>query len=152
MQEENNTAEDETALMVEELRQSIERAGAAQTQGEYENNYHRVFYLLDYLEEKLEKSKFLNGYTLTSADESLYEILVRFDVIYYFDYRLNRNHIKDFKNLWRFVKEIYEISAFKERTDINKIKNDYYKELSDVRNPYHIVSLGAEYLQPLDSI
>ncbi|MDO4312011.1 MAG: glutathione S-transferase C-terminal domain-containing protein [Eubacteriales bacterium] len=139
-------ANDNGLSKVEMLHQAIERAGAARTQGEYENYYQRVFYLLDDLDEQLEKSKFLNGNMLTEADEDLYEILARFDVIYYFDYRLNRNHIKDFKNLWRFVNEIHEISEFKKNTDLGKIKNDYYKGLSDVRNPYHIVPLGGEYL------
>lgn len=133
-----------TTWLDEHLLSPIDAAGSAITQEEYEKAYDDVFEALDALDDALGKDRYLAGSRLTKADITLYSILVRFDSIFYFAYRLNRNKIKDFRNLSRYVRELYHLDAFHEVTDFEKIKNDYYEAQTDTQNPYHIVMLGPD--------
>lgn len=126
------------------LLRPIYQAGIAETQEEYEKYYDLVFEALDELDKTLGQRKYLLGDSVTQADVRLYTVLVRFDIIYYFAFRLNRSQIKDFPNLWRYAKELYHRPEFKKATDFEKLKNDYYQNQSDIENPYHLVANGPD--------
>ncbi|MBP7349181.1 MAG: hypothetical protein KA965_10905 [Butyrivibrio sp.] len=84
------------------------------------------------------------GDQLTQADKELYDVLIRFDLIYYFAYRLNLHKIEDYKNLRRYVRELYAITEFREKTDFDKIKEDFYGNQKEIQNPYHIIQQGPD--------
>lgn len=123
---------------------SIARAGAAETQEEYEQAYDAVFAELDRLDAELGEKQYLLGDIPTQADVRLYSVLVRFDIIYYFAFRLNRNQIKDFPNLWRYAVRLYHRQEFQAVTDFQKLKEDYYQNQTDIENPYHLVANGPD--------
>ncbi len=122
----------------------IQKAGAATSQEEYEKYYDLVFAELDQLNAELASKPYLTGDVVTKADAGLFSILIRFDVIYFFAYRLNRNHIKDFPNLWSYLRRLYSQERFAKAADIEKIKKEYYLGLDDVHNPYHLVADGPD--------
>lgn len=130
-------------IIFNEINNGVYKAGFAQSQESYEENYHLVFNRLDRLEEHLSKNRFLFGDRLTDADIRLYVTLARFDTAYYFAFRLNKKRIRDYDNLWNYAKELYSIPAFKEATDFDSIKRGYLLG-SHADNPYQILPLGPD--------
>lgn len=108
-----------------EINNGVYKAGFAQSQQAYEEAYDLVFNRLDWLEERLSKSRYLFGDRLTDSDIRLYVTLARFDIAYYYAFRTNRNRISDFDNLWNYTKDLYSIDAFQKATDFDAIKRGY---------------------------
>lgn len=129
-------------ILFHEVNNGVYKAGFAETQESYEENYHLVFRRLDWLEERLGKNRFLFGDRLTDSDIRLYVTLARFDTAYYFAFRLNGKRIRDYDTLWNYAKELYSIPAFREATDFDAIKRGYI--LGTAENPYNILPLGPD--------
>ena len=96
--------------VVGELNDGIKKVGTAQSREEYEKYYHLVFDRLDQIEKHLGENRFLLGDKLAEADVRLFVTLTRFDVAYYFGYRLNKRRIRDYHNLWNYAKELYSMT------------------------------------------
>ncbi len=127
-----------------ELFTPIDDAGAATTQEAYEAAYDKVFEALSELNASLGQRKYLTGDKITDADIRLYSVLVRFDSIFFFAYRLNRHKITHYRNLFHYAKKLYHMEAFKKVTDFEAIKRSYYEGQTDEQNPYHIVMIGPD--------
>ena len=82
--------------------------------------YDHVFQILDNLEKLLNDNRYLEGNEITEEDKRLYDILIRFDAVYYFKQRLNRKALRDYDNLWNYAKELYSIPEYKEFADFEK--------------------------------
>ena len=95
--------------LIDELQKEIKAAGEAVTQEAYEKAYDHVFQILDNLEKLLNDNRYLEGNEITEEDKRLYDILIRFDAVYYFKQRLNRKALRDYDNLWNYAKELYSI-------------------------------------------
>lgn len=76
--------------LIDELQKEIKAAGEAVKQEAYEKAYDHVFQILDNLEKLLNDNRYLEGNEITEEDKRLYDILIRFDAVYYFKQRLNR--------------------------------------------------------------
>lgn len=131
-------------VLFHEVNNGVYKAGFATSQQEYEKNYDLVFARLDWLEERLSHSRYLFGNRLTDSDVRLYVTLARFDAAYYFAFRVNRNRLIDFPNLWNYAKDLYSIPEFGGTTDFDAIKKGYL--LSDNRdnNPLKILAKGPD--------
>lgn len=116
-------------------------AGFATTQKAYERAYQSLFKALDYWEEELGKRRYMVGDQLTLADICLFTTLLRFDLVYYSHFKCNRQHIYEFKNLWGFVRDIYQTPKVAETCNFDHIKRHYYISQKDV-NPTQIVPSG----------
>ena len=114
-------------IIYNDINCGVYKAGFAHTQRAYERAYDRVFTVLDDLEERLADRRYLFGDEITDSDVRLYTTLARFDIVYYQLFRLNRNRIVDFKNLSRYVRDLYHIPEFKESTNFDFIKTHYYR-------------------------
>ncbi|MFR3729094.1 glutathione S-transferase family protein [Lacrimispora sp.] len=130
-------------VIFHEVNNGVYKAGFAQSQEEYEKAYDVLFQRLDWLEERLSKSRYLFGDQITDSDIRLYVTLARFDVAYYFCFKTNRNRLTDFDNLWNYAKDLYTIPAFKEATDFDSIKKGYHLG-NHAHNPYNILPLGPD--------
>ena len=128
--------------LIDELETAISAAGNAVTQEEYERNYHIVFDRLGRLEERLGDSRYLNGDLITEVDTRLFGILSRFDTAYYFVYRLNERRIKDYPNLWNYAKNLYSLPEYKNTTDFEALKREYFLEKTE--NPDKILPEGPD--------
>jgi putative glutathione S-transferase len=123
------------------INNGVYKTGFAKTQEAYDSAVRSLFDSLDELELILENNKFLIGDTLTEADLRLIPTLLRFDIVYVTHFKCNIRRIKDYKNLSRYTKELYELSAIKETTNLNHIKRHYYYSHETI-NPFRIIPLG----------
>lgn len=121
----------------------VYQAGFARSQAEYEHSFYIFFNRLNWLDRYLGRHRFLMGDAVTDPDIRLYVTLARLDAAYYFEFRLNGLRLRDFDNLWRYAKELYEIPAFAEATDFDAIKSGYYLGPS-ASNPFGIVADGPD--------
>ena len=130
-------------ILFHEINNGVYKAGFAKSQAEYEKAYDVLFQRLDWLEERLSKSRYLFGDQITDSDIRLFVTLARFDTAYYFAFKTNRNRLSEFENLWNYAKDLYSIPAFKEATDFTSIKKGYLLG-NHAHNPYGILPLGPD--------
>ncbi|MFC5386115.1 glutathione S-transferase family protein [Aquamicrobium segne] len=121
----------------------VYRAGFATTQEAYEEAYNEVFAMLDRLEERLSKQRFLTGQYITEADWRLFTTLVRFDPVYVGHFKCNRQRIIDYPNLWNYLLDLYQVPGVADTVDMNHIKGHYYGSHSTI-NPTGVVPLGPK--------
>jgi putative glutathione S-transferase len=125
-----------------EVNNAVYKAGFAQSQSEYEKAYDLLFARLDQLEDRLSRQRYLFGDRITDSDIRLYVTLARFDIAYHTVFKVNRNRLIDFPNLWNYAKDLYQTPGFGDTTDFDAIKRGYH--LSRERNPYQILALGPD--------
>ena len=65
--------------------------------------------MLDQLEERLGRTRYLVGDVPTEADWRLFPTLVRFDTVYYMHFKVNRRRIVDYPNLWGYARDLYQL-------------------------------------------
>ncbi|MBX3226182.1 MAG: glutathione S-transferase family protein [Labilithrix sp.] len=119
----------------------VYRAGFAGKQEAYDEAVRDVFATLDRMDALLGNQRFLCGETMTEADVAFFTTSLRFDLVYYSHFKCNVRRIQDYKNVWRFVRELYSLPAVKRTCDLNQIKLHYYWSQTTV-NPSRIVPLG----------
>ena len=88
-----------------------------------------MFARLDELEIRLNDRRYLHGNRLTDSDVRLFVTLVRFDVAYYNAFRVNRNRLIDFPNLWGYAMDLYQTYGFGDTTDFHAIKQHYHTSM-----------------------
>lgn len=125
------------------INNGVYRSGFAKTQEAYDLAVTNLFSALDKIEARLEGEDYLVGGILTEADVRLVTTLLRFDAVYVTHFKCNLRRIKDYKNLSRYTRNLYELDAIKETTRIDHIKRHYYYSHDDL-NPHRIVALGPE--------
>jgi putative glutathione S-transferase len=126
-----------------EVNNGVYKAGFAESQAEYEKAYDLVFARLDWLEERLSGQRYLFGGQITDSDIRLYVTLARFDIAYNTVFRVNRNRLIDFPNLWNYAKDLYQTPGFGDTTDFDAIKRGYHLG-SHGNNPYGILAVGPD--------
>ena len=131
------------AFVYDNINNGVYRCGFATAQKAYEKAYDALFAALDAIETRLAQHAFLVGERLTEADIRLYTTLIRFDAVYYSHFKCNRNRICDMPNLWRYLKALYAMPAFRKTTDFEHIKQHYYYSHASI-NPTRIVPKGPE--------
>lgn len=131
------------SIIFHEINNGVYKAGFSKSQEAYEKAYHLVFDRLDWLEERLSHSRYLFGDQITDSDVRLYVTLARFDVAYYNGFRVNRNQLIDFPNLWGYARDLYQIPGFGDTTDFEAIKKHYHL-CAVFTNPHKILPKGPD--------
>ena len=126
----------------------VYRAGFATTQPAYDHAVKRLFDALDQLEQRLSSQRYLVGNQITEADWRLFTTLVRFDAVYYVHFKCNLRRIRDYPNLWGYLRDLYQQPGIAATVDFDHIKRHYYVTHDDI-NPYRIVPVGPD--QDLES-
>lgn len=121
----------------------VYRAGFASTQEAYQEAVTQLFHALDRLEERLSTRRYLTGDTITEADWRLFTTLVRFDPVYVGHFKCNIRRLRDYPNLWGYVKDLYQVPGVAETVDIDYIKAHYYESHTAI-NPTGIVPTGPD--------
>lgn len=119
----------------------VYKAGFATTQTAYEEAVAPLFETLDWLEERLSQSRFLCDDTLTEADIRLFTTLVRFDAVYHGHFKCNIRRLIDYKHLWAYTRDIYQIPGVAATVNFVHIKRHYYQSHKRI-NPTGIVPVG----------
>ena len=130
-------------LIYHGVNNGVYKVGFAKNQSVYDRAVKELFETLDTLEKRLETRKYLLGIVLTEADIRLIPTLLRFDLVYYVHFKCNYRRIKDYPNLHRYMKDLYQIPAIKAATNFDHIKRHYYFSHKQI-NPYRIVPTGPE--------
>jgi len=123
----------------------VYRSGFAKSQTAYEEAVRALFEALDAYDLRLRDRRYLCGPTLSEADICLYTTLVRFDPVYHYHFKCNLRRISEYASLGPYLRELYQISAFRRTTDFEHIKRHYYMSHPSL-NPSRIVPEGP----PLD--
>lgn len=129
----------------------VYRCGFAQTQFAYNQACDELFSTLDQVDETLKTQRYLCGTQLTLADVRLFTTLIRFDVAYYGLFKCNRRRIKDYENVYTYLRTIYQLPGIAETCDLERVKQDYYSNLFPL-NPGGIIPAGPDLtnlLQPV---
>ncbi|HZU82852.1 MAG TPA: glutathione S-transferase family protein [Polyangiaceae bacterium] len=125
------------------LNDGVYRAGFAAGQEAYDAAVEEVFATLDWLEARLEGSRFLVGGAPTEADWRLFPTLVRFDAVYVGLFKCNVRRLADYPNVSGYLRDLYQEPGIAETVDLDQIKRHYY--LSQPRlNPSRIVPRGPQ--------
>ena len=127
----------------ETLNNGVYKAGFATTQAAYLDAVEPLFDTLDWLEDRLSQSRFLCGDTLTEADIRLFATLVRFDAVYHGHFKCNIRRVVDYRNLWAYTRDIFQLPGVAETVDFGHIKRHYYMSHRRI-NPTGIVPVGPD--------
>ena len=129
------------ARIYDNVNNGVYKCGFATTQEAYEENFQKLFAMLDELDSRLEGKKYLFGDRLTEADVRLFTTLVRFDPVYVGHFKCNLRRIADYPNLYRFLKTLYNHPGVTETVNFTHFKNHYYQSHRTI-NPTGIVPSG----------
>jgi putative glutathione S-transferase len=122
----------------------VYRAGFARLQGAYERAFARLFDSLDWLEGVLGERRYLLGERVSEADWRLFPTLVRFDEVYNLHFRCNYRRLVDYRNLWAYARELYQLPGVQRTVAMKQIKRHYYTT-HDELNPKRIIPVGPGY-------
>lgn len=121
-------------------------SGLSTNQQDYEQAANGVFDTLDLLEERLGSSRFLFGANLTLVDIRVFVTYLRFIFVYRVLFKLDKKPYTEYKNLNRFVREMYQKYNLKVTApSMEGIKEGYYKNFVDMMNSEGIVPLGPDF-------
>jgi glutathionyl-hydroquinone reductase len=121
----------------------VYRCGFARSQGAYDEAVRALFSTLDWLEEHLAMHRWLCGERITEADWRLFTTLIRFDPVYVGHFKCNVRRIADYRNLTRYLRELYAEPSIAETVNFQHIKGHYYQSHPQL-NPSGIVPIGPE--------
>lgn len=93
------------------------RMAFCQSPEAYDEAYEDFYESLDKLDKRLETNRFLFGDYITDSDVRAYVTLIRWDVSYFHNVGPVKKPIRDYKNIWGYLKELYAIPAFRHGSD-----------------------------------
>ncbi|MFL6590750.1 MAG: glutathione S-transferase family protein [Chthoniobacterales bacterium] len=125
----------------ERVNNGVYLAGFATRQKPYERAATRLFETLDELDARLGSGRYLFGDRMTESDWRLFPTLIRFDAVYHGHFKCNVRRIVDYRNLWPYLRDLYQHDGVAETVNFDHIKRHYYFTHRDI-NPTRIVPIG----------
>ena len=129
------------ARIYDTLNNGVYKAGFATSQAAYDAAVAPLFDTMDWLEDRLSRSRYLMGDRLTEADWRLFTTLVRFDAVYHGHFKCNRARLVDYPNLWAHTRDLYQVPGVAETVNPAHITRHYHYS-HDTINPHRIVPIG----------
>jgi len=127
----------------ENVNDGVYRTGFSTTQEAYDEAVTALFETLDWLEDRLARSRYLVGGRLTEADWRLATTLFRFDPVYHGHFKCNRRRLIDYPNLWAYARELYQYPGVAATVRFDHIVEHYHRSHESI-NPHRIVPIGPE--------
>jgi putative glutathione S-transferase len=122
----------------------VYKCGFAVKQEPYEEACRELFDSLERLDRILDDHRYLfTDDFITEADVRLFTTLVRFDTVYHGHFKCNLKKLTEFRNLYDYTRDIYQIPGIKETVNMRHIKYCYYMSHDSI-NPTRIVPLFEE--------
>lgn len=128
-------------VIYKEVNNGVYRAGFATKQQPYERAARRLFERLDELDARLARQRYLLGAQMTESDWRLFPTLIRFDAVYHGHFKCNLRRIVDYKNLWPYLRDLYQHDGVAQTVNFDHIKRHYYMTHEQI-NPTRIVPIG----------
>lgn len=100
------------------------RMAFCQSPEAYDEAYEDFYDSLEKLEKRLETNRFLFGDYITDSDVRAYVTLVRWDVSYYHNIGPVKKPIRDYKNIWGYLRELNTIPAFHNNSNARTLALD----------------------------
>ena len=113
--------------LFENVNNAVYRAQFAQSLQAFSDAYETFFAGLEAMDKRLENRRFLFGDYVTDSDIRLFVTLARFDVSYSRNIGPCKQRLVDYKNLWGYARDLYQIPAF--------YHNTYFKDFAATRRP-----------------
>jgi len=92
---------------------------------------------MEKLDNRLENNRFLFGDYVTDSDVRFFVTLARWDTHYYRNLGPQRRRISDYKNIWAYARDLYEIPAF--------ANNTYFRDFSREKKRGFFLSFPAKF-------
>ncbi|WP_247001877.1 glutathione S-transferase family protein [Halosolutus gelatinilyticus] len=127
----------------EPINNGVYRAGFATEQEPYDKAVDDLFAALDRWDDVLGEQRYLAGDRLTEADIAMFTTLVRFDTVYHTHFMCNVQYVREYENLWPYLRDLYQTPGFSETVRMDHIKEHYYTTHPDV-NPNRLVARGPD--------
>jgi putative glutathione S-transferase len=140
-EEMRDAIEEVNARIYDTLNNGVYKSGFATTQAAYEAAVVPLFDTLDWLEDRLSRSRFLMGDRVTEADWRLFPTLVRFDSVYHLHFKCNRRRIVDYPNLWAYTRDLYQWPDVAGTVNLDHIVRHYHYSHDSI-NPYRIIPIN----------
>ncbi|MDC7676703.1 glutathione S-transferase family protein [Asticcacaulis machinosus] len=129
------------ARVYDTVNNGVYKAGFATTQDAYDDAVGPLFDSLNWLEDRLSRTRYLIGNVLTEADIRLFTTLIRFDPVYVGHFKCNLRRIADYPNLSAYVRDIFQTAGIAATVNFEHIKGHYYQSHLNI-NPTGIVPNG----------
>ena len=131
------------ARIYDTVNNGVYKCGFATTQQAYDDAITPLFETLDWLEDRLSKSRYLLKSGISEADWRLFTTLVRFDPVYVGHFKCNIRRIADYPYLSNYVRDLYQHRGVADTIHMDHIKSHYYGS-HDTINPSRIVPKGPD--------
>jgi glutathionyl-hydroquinone reductase len=121
----------------------VYRSGFANNQEAYDVAVRELFDTLDWLENRLSKSRYLLGDRATESDWRLVVTLFRFDPVYHVHFKCSRKRLIDYPNLWAYARELYQWPEVAETVHFDHMVRHYYYSHESI-NPHRIIPISPD--------
>lgn len=116
-------------------------AGFANKQDIYDKAINELFDAMAEMDNRLANKNYLFGETITLADFFLFASLVRCESVYEIHFKANKKPLKQFTNLYAYLKRLITIPEIKSTINMPHLKDHYYLTHKHI-NPHGIVPAG----------
>ncbi|MFC7027223.1 glutathione S-transferase family protein [Halomicroarcula sp. GCM10025324] len=125
----------------EPINNGVYKCGFADTQEAYDRAAEALFDALDHWDSVLDDQRYLAGDRLTEADLCMFTTLIRFDEVYHTHFMCNHQLIREYDNLWPYLRDLYQTPGVAETVNMAHITEHYYTTHPGV-SPKRIVPMG----------
>ncbi len=128
-------------FVYERINNGVYKAGFATTQEAYQEAVTALFEALDRIEQRLAGQRYLAGDRITEADWRLFPTLLRFDPVYVGHFKCNIRRLADYRHLWDYTRELYQVPGVADTVALDHIKRHYYTSHPMI-NPTGVIPAG----------
>ena len=107
--------------LFDNINNAVYRSSFSRSNEGHFDGVNTFYAAMDRLEKRLETNRFLFGDYVTDSDIRLYVTLARLDIRYTTQLGETKRPLYNYKNLWGYAKELWEIPAFAHHTDFAAI-------------------------------
>ncbi len=101
------------------------KAGHSKTFDDYNKYFNDVFDYLDKFDKYIYNKPYISD-SLSLIDIIVYCHLIRFDLVFYNLFSLNKKHLWQYQNICAYMKHLSSIDGFRNTTNIHEIKKGGY--------------------------
>ncbi|KAK3274542.1 hypothetical protein CYMTET_17280 [Cymbomonas tetramitiformis] len=123
------------------INNGVYRCGFALTQPAYDSALEELYSSLDRVEKILSTQRYIAGNVVTEADIRLFMTLIRFDEVYVVYFKTNRKCIREYPNMFNYIKEIFQLPGVSQSINMAHIKTHYFTSHPKL-NVYAIIPGG----------